>query len=347
LVRVDPGYRGFAIDEVGRALGERTIQTTTAANHRALRWALKSYGPELLWAVEDVRSLTVRLEKDLIDAGQRVVRVPTHLMARTRRSARTPGKSDPLDALIVARVALREDDLPVASHTPQSRELKLLSDRRDDLVQNRTAATQRLLWRIHELDPSYLIKPGALSWGTTQTAVATLLDRHTGLVAELAREELAEVIGLTPTINALGRRITAAVAATAPALLELHGCAGLTAARIIGETADITRFKSEAAFARWAGVAPIPDWSGSTRGHLRPHRGGNRQVNAAIHVIALTQIKKGAPGEQYYRAVRERKGSHGAAFAALKRRITRSVYTRLRAASKSSSTTTSTPTGGP
>jgi len=324
-----------AVDGVGCPLGERTTQTTTAANHRTLRWALKSFGPDLLWAVEDVRVLTVRLEKDLIDAGQKVIRVPPHLVARARRSARTPGKSDTIDALAIARVAMRERGLPVASHTPHTRELKLLSDRREDLVQMRTAAIQRLLWRVHELDPAYEIKSGALNWTTTQGAVAAMLAGHTGLVAELAGDELGEVVTLTPKINALERRLDAAVRETAPSLLGLHGCGAVIAARIVGETADVRRFTSEAAFARWAGVAPIPNWSGATRGNLRPHRGGNRKVNANIHLIALTQIKKGAPGERYYREVRERKGSHAAAFTALKRRITRSVYTRLRADSRS------------
>jgi transposase len=320
-----------AIDQQGRGLGERTVDATTPGHHHAFRWASKSFGAPLLWAVEDVRSLTVLLERDLMDAGHRVVRVPTHLMARSRKSSRTPGKSDPIDALAVARVALREADLPVATHTPRTRQLKLLVDRRDDLVQFRTAATQRLLWHLHELDPSYEVKSGALSWTTTQSAVAEMLTAHRGLVAEIACEELRDVAELTPRINALQRRIGALVRSAAPSLLELHGCGPLSAARIVGETADVGRFKSEAAFARWAGVAPIPDWSGTTRGHLRPFRGGNRQMNAAVHIIALTQIKKRAPGEQYYRQVRDRKGSHGAAFAALKRRVVRSIYTRLRA----------------
>lgn len=334
IIGVDAHKRSHtmvAIDEQGRALGERTVQATTPGHHHAFRWARKSFGSELLWAVEDVRSLTVRLERELIDAGHRVVRVPTHLMARSRKASRTPGKSDPIDALAVARVALRESDLPVATHSPRTRQLKLLLDRRDDLVQYRTAATQRLLWHLHEIDPTYEVKPGALSWSTTQAAVADMLTRHHGLVAEIAGEELWDVQDATPRINELQRRIGTVVRSAAPSLLELHGCGPLTAARIVGETADVGRFKSEAAFARWAGVAPIPDWSGTTRGQLRPFRGGNRQVNAAVHIIALTQIKKGAPGEQYYRQVRDRKGSHGAAFAALKRRVVRSIYTRLRA----------------
>lgn len=242
IVGVDAHKRSHtmvAIDQQGRALGERTVESTTPGHHHAFRWARKSFGNELLWAVEDVRSLTVRLERDLMDAGHRVVRVPTHLMARSRKSARTPGKSDPIDALAVARVALRENDLPIATHSPRTRELKLLIDRRDNLVQNRTATTQRLLWHIHELDPAYQVKPGALSWSTTQAAVADMLTQHHGLVAEIACEELQDVEELTPRINELQRRIRAVVRAAAPSLLELHGCGPLCAARIIGETAGM------------------------------------------------------------------------------------------------------------
>ena len=79
--------------------------------------------------------------------------MPPKLMAQTRASARTRGKSDPIDALAVARAVLREPDLPVASHDEVSRELKLLVDRREDLVGQRTSTINRLLWRVHELDP--------------------------------------------------------------------------------------------------------------------------------------------------------------------------------------------------
>ena len=106
-----------------------------------------------MWAIEDCRHLSTRLERDLLAAGQQVVRVPPKLMAQTRASARTRGKSDPIDALAVARAALREPDLPVAAHDEVSRELKLLVDRREDLVAERTRTINRLRWHLHELDP--------------------------------------------------------------------------------------------------------------------------------------------------------------------------------------------------
>jgi hypothetical protein len=152
-------------------------------------------------------------------------------------------------------------------------------------------------------------------------------------VAELARDELADITRLTPMINTIEQRLAKQVRCGAPSLLALHGCGVLTAARIIGEAADVDRFATEAAFARYAGLAPIPDWSGGTRGRVRSYRGGNRQLNAALHQIAMTQIKKGAPSESYYRRRRAGRDSHAHAYAlnGVKRRIARTVFTRLRA----------------
>ena len=321
-----------AIDAGGRKLGEKTVEATTTGHLAALRWARTEFGRNVVWAVEDSRAMTARLERDLLNAGgQTVLRVPTQLMARTRSSARGWGKSDPIDALATARAAQREPNLPVARHHPLSRELKLLVDRRDDLIQQRTATMQRLLWRIHELDPAYRIKPGALIWRPHQDALGHMLAGQVGLVAELARDELAEVVHLTPIINGLEKRVADRVRAAAPSLLELYGCGVVTAARIVGETADVSRFPNEAAFARYAGLAPVPQWSGSSRGRMRSYRGGNRQLNAALHQIAMTQIKKGGPAELYYRRRRAERDEHGYAIGGVKRRIARTVFNRLRA----------------
>lgn len=125
------------VDVGGRKLAEITVKATTEGHLKALDWARREFGADLVWGVEDCRNLSMRLERDLLDAGQRVVRVPPQLMARARASARSRGKSDPIDALSVARAVLREPDLPVASHDPVSREFKLLVDRHDDLVSHR------------------------------------------------------------------------------------------------------------------------------------------------------------------------------------------------------------------
>ena len=132
-----------AVDAVGKQLGQLTVEATTKGHHQALAWARKSFPGEVVWAVEDCRHLSARLERDLLTAGQRVVRVPPKMMALVRASARTRGKSDPIDALAVARAFLREPDLPVASHDAVSRELKLLVDRRESLVGTRTRDDQQ------------------------------------------------------------------------------------------------------------------------------------------------------------------------------------------------------------
>lgn len=319
-----------AADEVGRELGSKTFDATTAGHRDAVRWARQKFGDELTWAIEDCRHLSARLERDLLTAGQSVVRVPPKMMAEQRRVARTRGKSDPIDALAVARAALRQPDLPVACHDETSRELKLLIDRREDLVQQRTATTNRLLWRVHELDPAAAPPVRSLRLAKQQNLLMARLNGFAGLVAELARDELSDIIELTVRINALERRITTLTAKAAPSLLALAGVGALTAAKLVGETAGVARFKSEAAFARHAGIAPIPVWSGNTAGRVRLTRSGNRQLNAAIHRIAVTQIRLDGLGKVYYEKKKAEGMSTPEALRCLKRRLARVVYNTLK-----------------
>jgi transposase len=318
-----------AVDQAGRQLAEKTVTAITAGHAEAVMWAREHFGAEIIWAIEDCRHLSARLERDLFALGQKVVRVAPKLMAQTRASARTRGKSDPIDALAVARGFLREPDLPVASHDEVSRELKLLVDRREDLVTQRTATINRLLWRVHELDPEHAPKARSLDLAKHRGILGDWLDTQTGIVAELARDELADITRLTETINALAKRIGERVRDVAPALLALPGCGELTAAKLVGETAEVTRFKSEAAFARHAGVAPVPVWSGNTRGRVRMTRSGNRQLNAALHRIAVTQIRLVGLGQTYYRHRLAEGDSTTEALRCLKRRLARVVFRHL------------------
>lgn len=314
---------------MGRKLGEKVVAATTAGHAEAVMWARERFGTEVVWAIEDCRHLSARLERDLMGFGQAVVRVAPKLMAQTRASARTRGKSDPIDALAVARGFLREPDLPVASHDEVSRELKLLVDRREVLVAQRTATINRLLWRVHELDPDHAPKAGSLDLAKHRRILGEWLVTVPGLVAELARDELADITRLTETINALAKRIGERVRVVATVLLSLPGCAELTAAKLVGEAAGVTRFKSEAAFARHAGVAPIPVWSGNTAGRVRMTRSGNRQLNAALHRIAVTQIRLDGLGQTYYRHRIAVSGSKTEALRCLKRRLARVVFNHL------------------
>jgi transposase len=318
-----------AVDEVGRKLGQKVVAATSPGHIEAVMWARERFESQVVWAIEDCRHLSARLERDLLAAGQQVVRVPPKLMAQVRKSARTRGKSDPIDALAVARGFLREPDLPIASHDEVSRELKLLVDRREVLVAQRTSTINRLLWRVHELDPERAPKARSLDLAKHRRILAEWLNTVDGLVAELARDELADVTRLTEQIDALAKRIGARVRPIATALLSLPGCGELTAAKLIGEAAGVTRFKSEAAFARHAGVAPIPVWSGNSAGRVRMTRSGNRQLNAALHRIAVTQIRLDGLGQAYYRKRIAASDSKTEALRCLKRRLARVVFHRL------------------
>lgn len=318
-----------AVDEVGRELGHRTFDADSTGHHKAVAWARERFGNELRWAIEDCRHLSARLERDLLTAGQSVVRVPPKMMAEQRRVARTRGKSDPIDAVAVARAALREPDLPVASHDERSRELKLLVDRRDDLVKHRTATINRLLWRVHELDPGWAPRARSLDLAKHQRILAGRLAEVPGVVAELARDELDDIVELTGRINDLERRIAGLVEQAAPTLLAMPGVGVLTAAKLVGEAAGVTRFKSEAAFARHAGIAPIPVWSGNTKGRVRLTRSGNRQLNAAIHRIAVTQLRLDGLGKTYYEKKKAEGMSTPEALRCLKRRLARIVFNHL------------------
>jgi transposase len=318
-----------AVDAVGRELGHKTVKATTDGHQAAIRWARKELGTEIVWAIEDCRHLSARLERDLLSAGQAVVRVPPKMMAEQRRIARTRGKSDPIDAAAVARAALREPDLPVATHDEASRELKLLVDRRDDLVKHRTATINRLLWRVHEINPDWAPPKASLDRQVHQRRLADRLATVSGILAELARDELGDVVELTVKINQLEQRLVTVTAQAAPSLLAMPGAGVLTAAKIVGESAGVARFKSEAAFARHAGIAPIPVWSGNTAGRVRLTRSGNRQLNAAIHRIAVTQIRLDGLGRAYYEKKKAEGMSTPEALRCLKRRLARIVFNHL------------------
>jgi transposase len=319
-----------AVDEAGRPVSKPvTVRATDAGHRQLLRWARREFA-DVLFAVEDCRHVSVRLERALLDAGGAVVRVPPKLMALTRTSARTRGKSDPIDALAIARAAVREPDLPRAEHTHPSREIKLLVDHREDLVGTRTGLQNRLRWRLHELDPEFDIPAGGLDLAKhLNRAQARLQALPASTVGRIAAEELADIRALTERINALEKELTALVKAQAPQLLELPGCGPLTAAKLLGETADPARFRSDACFAMHAGVAPIPASSGKTTRH-RLARGGNRQLNAALHRIAITQIRLDGLGRAYYQRRRAGGDTAREALRALKRRLARVVFHLLR-----------------
>lgn len=318
-----------ATDALGCELGQLTVRATDAGHRQLLRWARKNFGEDVEFAVEDCRHVSTRLERALLVAGARVVRVPPKLMAGIRRSARTRGKSDPIDALAIARAAWREPDLPVATLDGVEREIKLLVDHREDLVNARTQAQNRLRWHLHALDPE--LDPPARQLDCLRRLdelTAWLGQQPVSVVVRIAAELVADIRALTVRERALERELAERVRLIAPRLLALPGCGVLTAAKLIGETANPDRFRSEACFAMHAGVAPIPASSGKTDRH-RLARGGNRQLNAALHRIAITQTRLDGPGREYYQRRRSNGDSKMEALRALKRRLARIVFNLL------------------
>ena len=316
-------YTVVATDEAGAMVASVTVAATSEGHLRVLKWAAQ--WSERRWAVEDCRHLSRRLERDLLAAGELVVRVPPKMMAGARRSARTRGKSDPIDGLAVARAALREPDLPMARLDGPSREIRLLVDYRERLVRERTGLQNSLRWRLHELDPTFDPPAGSLDRYVMLDQIEAFLAGHAGLVAELAGREVARIRELTREANRLQSDIRGRIKAVAPSLLELTGCAALTAAKLVGEAADIRRFTSRDAYAAWNGTAPIPVWS-ANRERFRLSRGGNRQTNAAIHRIAITQLRC-HPDAQTFIARRLAGGNtKKEALRALKRRLSDVVY---------------------
>ncbi len=150
-----------------------------------------------------------------------------------------------------------------------------------------------------------------------------------GTVGRLARELVGRIRDLTRSINELEREITRLVADLAPSLLALTGCGPLTAAKLIGETAGVGRFRSKAAFARHNGSAPLPVWSSNTERH-RLSRTGNRQLNVALHRIAITQLQREGPGKTYLEHRRANGDTKTEAIRALRRRISDEVFRRMR-----------------
>jgi len=315
-----------AADEAGVEVGSITVGATAEGHLKLVRWAAK--WPERRWAIEDCRALSRRLEADLLKLGEQVVRVPPKMMAGVRRSARTRGKSDPIDALAVARAALREPDLPVAQLDGPSRELRLLVDYRESLVKDRTAAQNRLRWRLHELEPGYDPPAGSLNRYKTLDEIEQLLTAHTTMVAVLGRREVTRIRELTREANQLESDIGQRVTEQVPTLLEVPGCGALTAAKLVGEAADITRFKSRDAYAMWAGTAPIPVWSANNQ-RFRLNRGGNRQTNAAIHRIAITQLRIHPDAQAFIKRRLETGSTKREALRLLKRKLANVVYRNL------------------
>jgi transposase len=314
----------------GELLGHRTEAARSTGHGRLLAWA-RSLDGERVWAIEDCRHVSGGLERFLVAHGEQVVRIAPKLMAGARKSARERGKSDPIDSTAVARAALREGigSLPTAYLDERALEIRLLLDHHDDLVAQRSDDQRRLRWHLHDLWPELQIPAGALDRVKWLDKVAGRLARaqQTARV-RVARELLVAIRQRTRQVRALEAELAELVAVYAPVLLAERGCGPLTAAKLIGETAGIQRFSSDAKYARSAGSAPIPVSSGRRDRH-RLDRGGNRQLNCALHRLAVNKARLD-PDTAAYLARKQAEGkTRMEALRCLKRHLARRVWRLL------------------
>jgi transposase len=251
-------------------------------------------------------------------------------MAGARRSARAFGKSDPIDASAVARAALREPNLPQAQLAGPERDVGLLVSHREDLVAERTRIQNRLRWVLHDLDPALEVPPRALKRYRWLTRVRDWLRlREPTVQVRVATRLVARCEELSAEVNDLEAEISELVRLLVPELLALPGCGALTAAKIVAETAGASRFRTDAQFAMHAGVAPLEASSGGRSRH-RLNRTGNRQLNAALHRLAVNQGRLHEPA-RIYLCRRQSEGlSRREALRCLKRHLARIVFNILR-----------------
>lgn len=312
---------------IGELLGSKTVPARKEGFGTLLKWA-RGLDAERTWAIEDCRHVSGSLERFLIARGERVIRVAPKLTAGTRTSARERGKSDEIDALAVARVALREglDKLPAAFLDPEARAIKLLNEHRECLVGERTRRQNRLRWLLHDRWPELEIPAQGLDRPRWLDKITRRLARaEQSADIRIGKDLVREIRSATRQIKSLERELAVLVADRAPQLLALPGCGPMTAATIIAETAGPGRFSTDAKLARTAGVAPIPASSGQHQRH-RLDRGGNRKLNCALHRIAVTQGRWHPPATAYLERRQAEGKTRKEALRALKRHLARTIW---------------------
>lgn len=322
-------HTAVALDAVsGERRAELTVPARDAGHERLLEWS-RGIDAERRWGLEDCRHVSGRLERHLLLAGEGVVRVPPKLMAGARRSGRSRGKSDPIDAEAVARAAMREPGLPQGRLEGPERDLRLLVDHREGLVNERTRVQCKLRWLLHGIDPELAVPPKALDRYCHLDRLAEHLARLPETVeVRIAGSLISKCRELTREANALEREITRSVRALAPELIAIPGCGALTAAKIVGEVAGASRFPTAAKLALHSGVAPLEVSSGERRRH-RLNRTGNRQLNTSLHRIAVIQIRMHGPAKTYLERRLHEGKTKREALRCLKRHLVKIVYRRL------------------
>ena len=329
-IGVDPHKRSLtaaALDPHSRLLDQLRLPASRQAATQLLAWAQQ--WPQRCWAVEGANGLGRGIAQLLVAGGEQVLDVPAKLAARARllgtSSAR---KTDLADACSVAAAALHHRRLRPVALEGHAVVFRLLSDRRDDLVAERT----RILSRLHVLLAD--LHPGGANRELSASRAAALLRRVRPITVvdverkRIARELLADVRRLDRQIKTASQAIRQAVCEHGTTLTEVFGVGPVLAAKLLGHAGDITRFPSRDHFASYTGTAPIEASSGDLRRH-RLNRAGNRQLNTALHLIAVCQIRDPSPGQAYYRRKLDQAKTPEEARRSLKRHLANVIHAHL------------------
>jgi transposase len=330
LIGIDPHKATnavAAIDEGGKLIELATFPTNRDGLRSLERWGKRF--EKRRWAVEGAGGLGRPVAQHLVGAGERVVNVPPKLSARVRLlSAGNERKNDALDAVYTALAALRGERLAEVLEEDRASVLRMLSERREDLVRERT----RTLNRLHQLLCDLL--PGGATGRLSADRAARMLRRVRPPSAQgrtrrqLASELLRDVRSLDRRICKIDQRIRGTLKDSPTNRAEVFGVGPVLAAKIIGRVITVARFPSKAHFASYTGTAPVEVSSGGTLRH-RLSRGGDRQLNHALHMVAICQITRQTEGRAYYlRKLAEGK-SEREALRSLKRRISDAVFKKL------------------
>jgi transposase len=264
------------------------------------------------------------------DPTVEVVEVPTLMTSRERRGQVGQGKTDPVDALAIARITAREEHLPpVRLMLGPAADLRALLDYREDLVLERTTLANRVHADLVALRPGYQHQVPNLTTRSRIHQVLALLEGDDSVRVELTARRLERVIEIDTETRALKRRIAALVTASGTTLTAMYGIGPLVAARFLADVVDIDRYPNRNAFAAANGTAPLPASSGRTVRH-RYKPGGNRQLNRGLYTIAITQIRAETEGRAYYQRKRAAGKTSREAVRCLKRKLSDLVYATMR-----------------
>jgi transposase len=333
LIGVDPHKTSVAFAVVDEAKGELVECASFTQNRAGLRslerWAKRF--PERRWAVENAGGLGRYLAGRLAASGESVVDVPPKLSARVRLlSTGNARKNDGLDALATALAASRNERLAAVDPEAASEVLRLLAERREDLVAERTRAFNRLHGLLRDLLPGGVA--GRLSAHRATRILRGIRPQgpSSSIRRRLASEVLRDIRTLDRKIADLSGRIEAEVEASGTTLIEIFGIGPILAAKIIGTVGNVVRFPTKAHFASYSGTAPVEASSGEVVRH-RLSLAGNRKLNNALHMVAVCQARSDARGGSYYRKKLAEGKSRKEALRCLKRRISDAVFKSLMA----------------